>query len=108
MYSASPVVLDGKTKIRVCGNMVQRKICGPDIKVITEGWRDLHNEEFHDTHFSPNIIKIIKLKIMRRTGHVARMGEMENTHTQPFLENLKVRDHFADIGVDRRILLKWL
>jgi hypothetical protein len=41
---------------------------------VTEGWRKLHNEEIHNLHFSPSIIRMIKLRRMRLVGHVARMG----------------------------------
>jgi hypothetical protein len=35
----------------------------------------LHNEELHDLHSSPSIIKITKTRRVRWAGHVARMGE---------------------------------
>jgi hypothetical protein len=41
-------------------------------------WRKLHNEELHDLYSSPSIIRIIKLRRMRWSGHVARMGEKRN------------------------------
>jgi hypothetical protein len=34
----------------------------------------LHNE-LHDPYSSPNIVRVIKSKRMRRAGHVACMGE---------------------------------
>jgi hypothetical protein len=46
----------------------------------TRGWRKLHNEEFHNLYSSPNIIRMIKSKRMRLTGHVARMGEKMNEY----------------------------
>jgi hypothetical protein len=42
---------------------------------VTGEWRNLHNEELHDLYSSPSIIKIMKVRKMRWTGHVARMGE---------------------------------
>jgi hypothetical protein len=45
---------------------------------ITGGWRILHNEELHNLYFSPNIIRLIKSRNKRWTGHVARMGEKMN------------------------------
>jgi hypothetical protein len=38
------------------------------------GWRKLHNEELHNLYSSPSIIRMIKSRRMRLTGHVARMG----------------------------------
>jgi hypothetical protein len=37
--------------------------------------RKLHNEELHILYSSPNIIRQIRSRRMRRAGHVARMGE---------------------------------
>jgi len=37
--------------------------------------RDLDNEELNDLYSSPNIVRVIKWRRMRRAGHVARMGE---------------------------------
>jgi hypothetical protein len=38
-------------------------------------WRKLHNDELHSLYFSPNIVRAIKSRRMRWTGHVACMGE---------------------------------
>jgi hypothetical protein len=35
----------------------------------------LHKEEPNDLHYSSNIVRVIKSKIMRWAGHIARMGE---------------------------------
>jgi hypothetical protein len=43
-------------------------------------WRKLHNEALHNLYSSPNIIRLIKSRRMRWTGHVARMGETRNTY----------------------------
>jgi hypothetical protein len=40
----------------------------------------LHNEELHNLYFSPSIIRMIKLRRIRRAGHVARMGEKRNAY----------------------------
>jgi hypothetical protein len=37
-------------------------------------WRKLHNDKLHSLYSSPNIVRVIKSRRMRRVGHVARMG----------------------------------
>jgi hypothetical protein len=36
-------------------------------------WRKLHNEDLQNSYFSPNIVGVIKSRIMRWAGRVARM-----------------------------------
>ena len=52
-----------------------RRIFGPRRNEVTSEWRRLHNEELNDLYCSPNIVRVIKSRRMRWTGHVARMGE---------------------------------
>jgi len=56
-------------------NMVLRRIFGPRRDEVTGDWRRLHNEELNNLYFSPNIVRVIKSRRMRWSGHVARMGE---------------------------------
>ena len=53
---------------------VLRRIFGPKRDEVTGGWRKLHNEELNDLFSSPNTIRVIKSRKMRRAGHVARIG----------------------------------
>jgi hypothetical protein len=59
-------------------NRVLRRIFGPKREEVAGDWRRLHNEELHNLHASPNVIRVIKSKRMSWTGHVARMEEMRN------------------------------
>ena len=80
-----PVVLYGcetwsltrqeERKLRVFENMVLRRIFGSRNEEVTGEWRRLHNEELNDIYVSPNIVRMIKSRRMRLTGHVARMSE---------------------------------
>ena len=40
--------------------------------------RRLHNEELHSLYRSPNIVRVIKPRRLRWTGHVARMEEVRS------------------------------
>jgi len=39
---------------------------------VTGEWRKFHGEELNDLYSSPNIFRLIKSRIMRWEGHVAR------------------------------------
>jgi hypothetical protein len=91
-------------RLRVFENRVLRKIFGP--KREEDGsWRKLHNE-LHSLYSSPNIVRMIKSKRIRWTGHVARMGRGE-VFTGFWLGGPKVRDHWEDLSVGGRITLRW-
>jgi len=38
-------------------------------------WRKLHKEELNDLYCSPNIVRVIKSRIMRWAWHVVSVGE---------------------------------
>jgi hypothetical protein len=96
-----PVVLYGcetwsltlreKHKLRMFENRVLRKIFGPKRDEVTGEWRKLHNKKLLDLYSSPSIIRIIKSRRMRWTGHVARMGEKRNAY-RLLLESQRERD----------------
>jgi hypothetical protein len=56
-------------------NRLLRRIFGPKRDEVTGECRILHNEELYDLYSSPNIIRVIKSRKIRWTGHVGRMGE---------------------------------
>jgi hypothetical protein len=56
-------------------NGVLRRIFGPNRNEVTRERRILLNEELNDIYSSPNIVRVIKLGIMRWTRHVKCMGD---------------------------------
>jgi hypothetical protein len=61
-------------------NRVLRRIFGPKRDEVTGGWRKLHNEELHGLYSSTSIVRVIKARRMRWTGHVARIGEVRGAY----------------------------
>ena len=55
--------------------MVLRRIFGPKRDEVTGEWKKLYNEKLNDLYSSPNIMRVIKSRIMRLAEHVARIGE---------------------------------
>jgi hypothetical protein len=61
-------------------NKVLRRIFEPKRDEVTGEWRKMHNEELHDSYFSPSIIRMIMSRMMTWAGHIARMGEKRNAY----------------------------
>jgi len=84
-----------------------RRLFGPKRDEVTGDWRKLYNEELNDLYCSPKIFRVIKSRIMRWSGHVARMGRGEADRGF-WWGNLRKRDHLGDSGLDGKIILRWI
>jgi hypothetical protein len=67
----------------------------------------LLNDELHTFYFSPYIIRIIKLKRVRLAWKVACMGR-RGMHVGFWWESQKERDHYEDLDVGGKIVLRWI
>jgi len=87
-------------------NRVLRKRVGPKRDKVTRKWRSLHNGELYDLYSSPNIIRVIKRRIIGLAGHVARMGR-EEVYKGCWLGDMRESGHLEELGGDGRMILKW-
>jgi len=92
---------------RVFEKRLLRRIFGFKRDKVTGEWRKLHNEEFNDLYSSPNTVRVNISRRMRWVGHVARMRRV-GVYTDSLWGNLRERDHLENIGVDGRIILRWI
>ena len=90
-------------RLKVSENRVLRRIFEPTRDEITGEWTKLLNEELNDLYSSPNIVRVIKSRRMRRAGHVARMGEWRVVYRVLVVME---RDHLKDPSLDGRIIFK--
>ena len=63
-------------RVRVFENRVLRRVFGPKRDEVTGERSKLHNEELSDLYSLLNIVRVVKSRRMRWTGHVARMEEV--------------------------------
>jgi hypothetical protein len=66
-------------RLRVFENRVLRRTFGPK-REEDRSWIKLHDDELPCLYSSPNIVRVIKSRRMRWTGHVAQMGEGRGVH----------------------------
>jgi hypothetical protein len=85
------LTLGEEHRLRVFETRVLRKISGPK-REEDKQWRKFHNDELHNLHSLPNIVRVIKSRRMRWVGHVVCMGRGE-VFTGFWLGGPKVRDH---------------
>jgi len=83
VYETWSLTLREERTLRVFENRVLRRIFGPKRAEMTWEWRKLRNEELNYLYLSQNIVRAIKSRRMRWSGHVARMGRAE-LHTGVF------------------------
>ena len=61
-------------RLKALENRILRRVFGTK-GVVNGEWRKLHNEELNSVYYSPNIFRVIKSRILRWAGHLARLEE---------------------------------
>ena len=64
-----------KRRLKVFENGVLGKVFGPKMDEVPGERKRLRNKEFCDLYSTLNYIRVMKLRRMRRAGHVARMWD---------------------------------
>jgi hypothetical protein len=71
------LILREEHRMRMFEDRMLRRIFKPKRDEVTGGWRKLRNDELHNLYSSERIIRIIKSRRVRLTGHVAGLGRRE-------------------------------
>ena len=94
-------------RLREFENRVLRRVSGPKWDEVTGEWRKLHREELRDLYSLTNIVRVVKSRIMRWVGHVARMGEGRGVH-RVLVGKPEGRGYWGDPDADGRTILRWI
>jgi hypothetical protein len=71
--------------------------------------RKFHTEKLHDLYSAPDMIQAVRIKDNEMGSHVERtcMCEKKNA-CRALVENLKGRDYLENLGVDKKIIVKYI
>jgi hypothetical protein len=106
-YETRSLTLREKRMLRLFGKRVLWRIFGPKRDEVLGERRKLLNNELNDLYTLPNIVRVIKSRIMRLAGHAARLGEEGGTY-RVLAGKPEVKRHWGDPCVDKRIILEWI
>jgi hypothetical protein len=102
-----PLTMREECRVRVSENRVLRWISRLTRDEVTGEWRRLHNEKLYALYSSTNIIRVIKSRRLRWTGHVARMSERRGAY-RALIGKPKGSGPPGRPRRRRRIILKWI
>jgi len=85
--------------LMVFENKVPKEIFWPEMDEVRGEGKKLRNKKLQEAHFSPSIIRLIK---MRGFGECGAYGGGERCRV-----NLRERDSWEDLDIYGRIILKW-
>ena len=104
-YETWYLTLREECRVRVFENRILRRIFGSKRDENGE-WSRLHNEELHSLYRLSNIIRVIKSRRLRWTGHVARMEEGRSAFKILTGKPTGKRPG-GGLGIDGRTILEW-
>jgi hypothetical protein len=85
---------------RVFENRVLRRISESKGEEVMGDGRYLLNEELHNLDYSPDIIRMIKSRRLRWTGHAECMGKLRSPY-KLIVGKPEEKDHREDVDVDK-------
>ena len=95
------LTLSEECRLSVFENRILRRIFGPK-RDANGNRRRLHSEELHNLYRSPNIVRVIKSKRLRWSGHVAIMKEVRSAFN---IIKDNIRMDLKEIDINTRNLI---
>jgi hypothetical protein len=89
--------------LRVFENRMLRRVFVSKRDQVTGEWRRLRNKELCALYFSPNIIRVMKLRRMGWARHVTYTRGRRDAY-MVLVEDQREGDHLEDRDIDGRIL----
>jgi hypothetical protein len=92
-------------RLRVFENRVLRRIFRTEKNEVTEGWRKMHNEDFHNVYSSSSIIEM-KSRRMRWAG--AMHGILRRMHIRILVRRPEGKRSLRRVDIGWKIILNIL
>ena len=102
------LTLTEERRLKVFKNRVLRRIFGSRSDEVKGEWRKVSKEEIFLSVIFMKYYSVLKSRKMRWVGHVARMGKRKVVYRILAGKLKEKRDHFEELGVNGRIIVKWI